>query len=173
MGHKLLMLTMVLFGCVASSKENIFNDFIGKTEVTIKLSSFGLDSIPADISILKDARKLTIFRNAGWTVYPPLSALPTRLPPFKRLPDSIGELKNLTNLTLVGLDLGELPSSITKLQKLDTLNLIGNKLKVSDELEKLKSLKNLKMLLLFGNQFTTVEVEELRLANPNLVVADI
>ena len=109
---------------------------------------------------------------SGWTIYPPLSALQqmTERPPFRQLPDEITELTNLKTLGLVGLDLKTLPDNFDKLENLDSLNLIFNKLTISNETEKLKKLKNLKYLALFGNRVDKVDIRELKRENPNLII---
>jgi Leucine-rich repeat (LRR) protein len=105
--------------------------------------------------------------------FPPSKELEqlTKVPPFRQLPDEIGDLTNLQHLGLVGLDLKELPDNFGQLQHLDSLNLMMNKLTISEEIVKLKELKNLKYLALFGNKVDSTDVNELKKANPNLVIA--
>jgi len=94
----------------------------------------------------------------------------TEVPPFRQLPNEITELTNLQNLNLAALDLKTLPDNFGKLQKLDSLNLVANKLTISAESAKLKKLKNLKYLGLFGNKIDTADIRELKRENPNLVI---
>jgi hypothetical protein len=139
--------------------------------VVIYLNNYGLDKVPREIGRLKKARSLYITQDSagGWTIYPPLSAL-IKMPPFRELPDEITDLINLKTLSLVGLDLKRLPDDFDKLENLDSLNLFFNKLTISDELEKLKQLKNLKYLDVSGNMVDTADILELRKANPNLTI---
>jgi Leucine-rich repeat (LRR) protein len=70
----------------------------------------------------------------------------------------------------VGLDLNRLPDNFGKLQNLDSLNLMMNKLTISREIPKLKELKNLKYLGIYGNKIDTRDIKELKNSNPNLVI---
>jgi Leucine-rich repeat (LRR) protein len=152
----------------------LFNDLIDKEEVTIVLNSYGLDSIPKEIRQLKKAKSLTISFDTleGWTIYPPLSALNERIdsPPFNTLPDEITELKNLERLTIHGLDIARLPDNFGNLENLEHLDLSMNKLTVSNELVKLKGLKNLKYLSLFGNRIDTLIIKNWRNENPDIKI---
>lgn len=145
-----------------------------KEAVVIYLSKYNLDSVPQEIGRLKKVKSLYITMDSitGWTIYPPLSALHqmSETPPFRQLPHEITELKNLKTLELVGLNLKTLPDNFGKLENLDSLNLILNKLTISNELGKLKKLKNLRYLALFGNKVHTVDINELKRENPNLVI---
>lgn len=156
------------------NKKGLFDDLAGNETVVIYLAKYHLDSIPSDIGKLKKVKSLYITKDStnGWTVYPPLSALQKRneIPPFRQLPDEITDLSELRNLALIDLDLKRLPDDFAKLQKLDSLSLILNKLTISNEIEKLKKLKNLKYLRLWGNNVDTSTINELKMANPNLTI---
>jgi Leucine-rich repeat (LRR) protein len=170
-----IMLTAFLISCSTTEKQKgLFDDLADKETVEIYLSHYNLDHIPPDIGKLKAVKRLFISKDSsdGWIVYPPLSAIQqmTAVPPFQQLPTEITELTNLQKLDLYQLDLNELPDNFDKLQKLDTLNLMMNKLNVSKELGKIKALKNLKYLGIFGNKIDSVDLRELKQANPNLVV---
>jgi Leucine-rich repeat (LRR) protein len=171
----IIILTTFLISCSTTDKKNgLFDDLADKEMVVIYLSNYNLDSVPKEISKLATAKYLYITKDStnGWTVYPPLSALQqmTEIPPFRQLPSEITELTNLQNLGLIGLDLKQLPDNFDKLQNLDSLNLVMNKLTISKEIEKLKGLKNLKYLGLFGNKYDTTDINTLKRANPNLFI---
>lgn len=169
----LIILTTFLISCSSNEKKKgVFDDLADKETVVIYLSNYYLDSVPRDIVKLRKVKSLCIAKDStnGWTIYPPLSALMQRadIPPFRKLPNEITELTNLRNLDLIGLDLKTLPDNFDKLQKLDSLNLIFNKLTISNEIEKLKKLKNLRYLGLFGNKVDTSDIRQLKMENPNL-----
>lgn len=175
MRHLLIALTVLVIGCTTTEKETeLFDSFANKEIAVIYLSQFNLDSVPSEIGKLKKAKSLYITKDStgGWAVYPPASELEqmTEVPPFRKLPNELGELTNLQNLGLVGLDLKELPDNFGQLQHLDSLNLAKNKLAISKEIGKLKELKSLKYLALFGNKVDSTDVNELKKANPNLVI---
>lgn len=108
-----------------------------------------------------------------WVSYPPLSWYEKRelKPPYWRIPETIGNLKNLKSLSLVALDISELPHSITKLQKLETLNLSLNKLQLSNEFDKFRKLKALKDLKVVGNHFDEEEMVEFKREFPKMNIA--
>lgn len=89
----------------------------------------------------------------------------TEIPPFQQKPEELTELTTLQNLGLVRLDLNKLPENFGILQNLDSLNLTINKPAISREIDKLKELKNLKYLGLFGNKANTVDIKELKRTN--------
>lgn len=167
-----LVLAILTIGCSPTEKKNtLFAHHANNETVVIYLSNYGLDSVPEEIGELKKVKNLYITQDsaAGWTIYPPLSALqPT--PPFRHLPDAITKLSALKNLSLVGLNLKTLPTDFGDLQQLDSLNLMLNKLTISNELEKLKKLKNLKYAVLTGNQVDTADINSLRKEKPDLIV---
>lgn len=175
MRTRIILWTILLAGCTpTSNKPGLFNHLADKKTVVIYLNRYKVDSVPADIGALTNANLLFIGKDsvAGWTLYPPLSAMDQRaqIPPFRKLPDEITRLVNLRNLALVDLDLTELPENFGNLKNLDTLSLTLNKLTISKELEKLKQLKNLKYLILVGNQVDSTDVYELKKVNPTLVL---
>lgn len=172
----LIALATFLISCSTTDKDKVlFENLVEKEKAVIFLSDYNLDSIPGEISRLKKVKSLYITKDSTnrWTVYPPAKELEklTKVPPFRQLPNEIGDLTNLKNLGLVGLDLKELPDNFGQLQHLDSLNLMMNKLTISEEIGKLKKLKNLKYLALFGNKVDSTDVSELKKANPNLVIA--
>jgi hypothetical protein len=171
----LITLTTFLISCTATDKnKGLFDNLADREKVVIYLSRYNLDSVPSDIAALKKVKTLYITKDSttGWTIYPPLSALQqmTEVRPFRQLPNEFTDLVNLQNLGLVGLDLKQLPDNFDNFQNLDSLNLMMNKLTVSNEIKKLNGLKKLKYLGLFGNKVDTTDINELRRANPHLVI---
>jgi len=171
----IIILTTFLIGCTTTDKKKgLFDNLADKETVVIYLAKYHLDSVPSDIGKLRKVKSLYITKDStnGWTVYPPLSALQqmNEIPPFRQLPDEIADLSELRNLSLTALDLKNLPDNFDKLQKLDSLSIVLNKLTISNEVEKLKKLKNLKYLGLFGNKVDTVDIHELKRANPSLTI---
>ena len=143
----------------------------GQSDVIISLNDYNLDSIPPAIKVLSGAKKLYVSKDTskGWTLYPPLSALGDATQP-RHLPVEIGELSNLQSLTLVNLGLVTLPSELKKLRSLDTLMLFANQLTISNEIDKLKELTNLKYLGLLGNMVTKDDLVRLKASLPNTTV---
>lgn len=175
MRFQTIMLTVFLVSCsTTNQKKGLFDNLADKEVVVIYLSKYDLKHVPADIGKLTKAKSLYILRDSatGWTIYPPLSAKGQwkKTPPFRQLPDEITNLSELRNLSLAALDLTQLPDNFGKLKKLDSLDLFMNKLTISNEVEKLKQLKNLKYLVLFGNDVDTADINELKRANPGLTV---
>ena len=170
-----IVLATFFISCSTTDKEkDLFDNLVDKEFAVIYLSQYHLDSVPSEIVKLKKAKSLYISKDStgGWAIYPPSNELHqmTEVPPFRKLPKELGELTNLQNLGLVGLNLKELPDNFGQLQNLDSLNLMMNKLTISEEIGKLKKLKNLKYLALFGNKVDSADVSELKKANPNLVI---
>ena len=175
MRSSILLLITLLISCTNADKEKyLFDRLTDEETVIIYLSKYNLDTVPQEIGRLKKVKDLYITMDStnGWTIYPPLSALHQmiEIPPFRQLPEEITELTNIETLGLVGLDLKTLPDSFGRLEKLDSLNLGLNKLTISNELEKLRKLKNLKYLGLFCNRVDTVDIKELKRENPNLII---
>ena len=82
-----------------------------------------------------------------------------------KLPESIGNLTNLTKLHLWNNQLAKLPDSIGNLTKLRWLDLGNNKLaKLPDSIG---NLTNLTWLHLWGNRLANYEKERIRRALPN------
>lgn len=170
-----LMIGSLLICCTIKNKNSkIFDGLIGKEDIVIVLSTYGLDSVPKEIGQLQNVKSLTIVKDSskGWKIYPPLSALTRRVdvPPFTRLPDEILELKTLTTLSLVDLNIKALPDDFNKLENLETLDLTLNKLTISNEITKLNGLKKLKHLALFGNRVDSIDIQELKKENSNLEI---
>jgi hypothetical protein len=172
---QLIILTTFLISCsTIDNKKGLFDDLADKETVVIYLKNYNLNSVPSEIGKLKKVKSLFITKEStsDWTIYPPSSALKqmTEVPPFRQLPNEITELTTLQNLVLAGLDLKTLPDNFDRLQNLDSLNLILNKLTISVEIEKLKKLKNLKYLGVYGNKIDTTDIRELKRENPILVI---
>ena len=166
---------MLVFSCRDTGNDNnLFKGLIDKHEVAIFLNTYKLDNVPKEIGHLKNVKKLYIATDSvtGWTIYPPLSAIDERTstPPFKYLPDEITQLVTLQRLSLIDLDLVALPDNFSNLENLDSLSLFMNKLTISNEIEKLKKLKNLKYIVLFGNKVDSTDVQELRKAIPGIFI---
>lgn len=171
----LLILISILFANCSSKKydSNLFIDLAEKENVTIYLNEYKLDSIPAEIGRLTNAKRLYITsESSGWTVYPPLSAIkqPNKKPLIPYLPSEICELKQLKSLGLVNLDLISLPDNFSNLQNLDSIDLSFNNLTLSNEIPKLIQLKNLKYLRLLGNKIDSASIRELEKHNPKLSI---
>ena len=149
--------------------------FQNKASVVINLDELSATEIPEEIGHLTGATDLTIQLtepNRNWTVYPPLSWFETRelKEPFRKLPESIGQLKRLRSLQLSNLDINKLPETITELSNLEHLDLSMNKLDISSELPKLRKLPRLKHLRVLGNHFDEQEMQEFKRGHPNLTV---
>jgi len=168
-----ITLVTLIAGC-SDNSGNLFHDLTEKENVVIYLSKYKLDSVPPDISVLRRAKRLSILHDSteGWAIYPPLSAIeyPIVAPVFRKLPHDITELTNLEVLNIAALNLIELPPNFDQLQNLDSLDLSMNKLTISNEVEKLSKIKNLKYLALEGNKLDTADIEDLKKSNPNLVI---
>ena len=108
----------------------------------------------------------------GWTIYPPLSAFEEYIdrPPFRYLPNEITGLTKLRDLTLRQLAIKTLPIEFDRLENLEKLDLSINKLTIKDEIDKLRNLKKLKQLTLFGNRVRKEDIVILKAANPALSI---
>jgi Leucine-rich repeat (LRR) protein len=170
----ILILAFSPFSCIDKDSKSIFQSLKGLSNVEISLSDYKLDSVPPDIGTLEGVKRLYITKDGvgGWTSYPPLSALgqTPNTPPFRYLPEEVTNLTTLQSLTLINLDIVALPNNIGKLQNLDSLILFQNKLTVSKEIGKLKKLKQLKYLGLFGNYVTASDLTQLKESIPGLVI---
>jgi Leucine-rich repeat (LRR) protein len=172
---QILTLICVIAGCATeNSQSKLFHDLVDKKEATIVLRAYGLDSIPAEIGLLKDVESLTISLDSlnGWKVYPFVSAFDNRIdsPPFKFLPKELATLAKLKRLVLYDLNISQLPDNFGDLENLEYLDLSMNKLTVSKEIDKLKKLKNLKYLGLFGNRIDTVVIQHWKAEHPRLQI---
>jgi Leucine-rich repeat (LRR) protein len=167
------ILSIVLL-CCQTKEKTLFDPFIKESDVEIYLSKLNLDTVPKEIGLLKNARRLYINSDTvnTWTIYPPLSGLAkdNSKPPFRHLPIEITGLTKLRSLTLVNLDLVTLPDDIYKLENLDSLILYMNKLTISYEVEKINKLSNLKYLGILGNNITASDLIELKKSNPELII---
>lgn len=164
------LLFVILFSC--TEKGGTFS----KKENTGTLAIEGLTEteISQNLKRLKGVEKLIISRQAetGWQVYPPRDFDDPIFDqvPKKELSAMIGELKQLTYLSLFDLELTDLPENITNLTELDTLILGNNYLDISIELRKLNQLEKLKYLDLTNNKVDTLIVKEWIEKRPNLRV---
>lgn len=142
-------------------------EYINDTTVLITLSELESDTIPNVIWSSMQIVELKIQKTrpqGRWESHPPLSWYENRelTPPYWSLPNKLGNLENLEFLYLSNLDINELPNSITNLSKLRILDLSLNKLRLTDELDKLKKLKNLDELRLLGNHYEAGIMEEFK-----------
>ena len=166
-----LILIPLFFGC---EPNHMFKELENDKVVFIGLDKYGLDSIPPEIGKLKNVEELIIAQDSvmGWTIYPPASAMAQMvdLPPHKTIPDELTELKCLKKLTLSGLKIRTLPADIYKLKNLEYLDLSMNKLDITNEISKLKSLSNLKVLCIVGNRIDSTGIEKWQNEKPELQI---
>lgn len=171
---KNFIIIIILFFGFSCQPNHIFKDLEGKEHVFIALDKYGLDDIPKEIGKLKNVKELEVFIDSadGWTIYPPLSAIDQWIyePPFRKVPLELLDLNKLEKLTLHGLDIQTLPEELGRLYNLTYLDLSMNKLVISKEIIKLKRLKKLKYLQLFGNKINKIEIEEWKTENPNIEI---
>ena len=158
-----------------SQNQNVFAKLADEDSVVISLSQYKVKDVPKDVGQLTKAITLAISPEplkTGWTIYPPLSAFEEYVdrPPFRNLPNEIACLVKLRELKLSHLELKTLPTAFDKLENLETLDLTLNKLTIKDEIDKLKNLKKLKQLALFGNRVTKADVVQLKAAIPALSI---
>jgi Leucine-rich repeat (LRR) protein len=170
-----LIIFLLTIGRAMSQDQNVFSNLSDKDSVVICLREYGLKEVPKDIGQLTKAISLVISPDplsTGWTVYPPLSAFDEYIdkPPLRYLPNEITSLTNLRELTLKQLAIKTLPTEFDRLENLEELDLSINKLTIKDEIDKLKSLKKLKHLTLFGNRVTKEDIALLKAANPTLSI---
>ncbi|KAJ6820940.1 receptor-like protein kinase HSL1 isoform X1 [Iris pallida] len=129
----------------------------------LNLSSNGLTGQLPDLSALTGLRTLDLSSNAltgdfpGWVGgLPSLGELGLALNSFNegRIPESIGNLKNLTWLFLAGCNLtGEIPASLFQLTALETLDFSQNRLSGPFPKE-ISNLLNLRKIELYQNSLT-------------------
>lgn len=171
---KLITLTVIVTSCSPTNKQKgLFDNLTNKETVVLFLSKYDLDGVPKDIEQLTNVKRLFISADSGaWTIYPPLSALPqpTDNTLNERLPNEITKLTNLKYLGLVRLNLTTLPDDFGKLNNLDSLDISFNRLTISNEIEKLKELKELKYLELTGNVVDSTDIIKLKKENPSLKI---
>ena len=174
---QILTLMSVIAGCTSKDPSGkFFHDLVDKKEVTIVLHDYGLDSIPAEIGLLKDVESLTISLDSlkGWKIYPPGSSsffdMRIDTPPFKTMPNEVASLRKLKRLIIYDLNISKLPDNLGDLGDLEYLDLSMNKLTISKEMVKLRKLKNLKYLGLFGNRIDTVMIQNWKAEHPMLQI---
>ncbi|MEM9671593.1 MAG: hypothetical protein AAF992_03315 [Bacteroidota bacterium] len=86
------------------------------------------------------------------------------------MPDEITTLTQLQDLSISGLNLAELPQNFSQLKNLESLDLTHNKLNISAEWGKLKSLPKLREVTVIGNVVDTAEVHRWMDERPGLKV---
>lgn len=121
-----------------------------------------LSKIP-DSVFLKENLSILSISQEGFTLYPPLSSLGSdsiSKMPLNKLPEQLGELKNLEYLKISGSAIKKLPSSFSKLKNIEKLDIsLNSGLKIINEIDKLKKLPQLKYLNIFGTDFSEQELE--------------
>ena len=70
----------------------------------------------------------------------------------------------------MNLDIVSLPDNFDRLESLDTLILFMNQLTISNEIKKLKRLRQLKYLGLLGNNITASDIIELKISIPGITI---
>ena len=156
---------------MSCTPSTLFSNLQDDESVTIILSQYGLTNVPKEISSLKNARTLTILKNENaWATYPPKSAWSKMAdsPPFETLPDEIAALSQLEELNIPGLNLKNLPDNFYQLENLQSLNLSMNKLDITKEISKLKQLKKLTNLTIYGNKLDTTQIQTWSRSSPDL-----
>ncbi len=165
------------FRCVAEVKNDFFEQkmrqYINDKKVLLVLETLQTDAIPKEIGQLTNIVELEVVVSElgnDWTIQPPMSFYENRElePPYRKIPESIGNLNQLKSLRLMNLDIHQLPNTITKLKNLEYLNLSFNKLNLSEHLSKFKKLKNLKELHVIGNHFDEKTMQRFITELPNL-----
>lgn len=146
-----------------------------KNRVLITLDELATKGIPDNLWTNETITELTIQKTRPkneWSTRPPISWYEHLdfAPPYWVLSDKIGQLTELKSLILFEMDIQSLPDSIVELQKLEVLNLSFNKLEVSNELDKLKQLKSLQQLILYGNHYVESEMQVYKNMFPDLII---
>ena len=158
---------------MSCESSTIFSDKQDEESVTIILSEYGLTNVPKGISSLKNARTLTILKNENaWATFPPKSAWSKMVdsPPFDILPNEITALSQLEELNIPGLNLKNLPDNFFELENLQSLNLSMNKLDITKEMSKLKQLRKLTSLTIYGNKLDTAQIQTWIRSSPGLTI---
>ncbi|MEL6560919.1 MAG: SUMF1/EgtB/PvdO family nonheme iron enzyme [Bacteroidota bacterium] len=144
-------------------------------KVSISLDSLNSTDIPSEIGLLEKVEELNISlttEKSRWTVLPPLSWYRNRelKPPFRKLPASIGNLKELKSITANHLDIHHLPDSfyLKHLNKLQYVDLSFNKLDLNKAVPILLQVPNLKVLKVIGNKYDAAIMERYRKQYPNV-----
>lgn len=166
-------LTMLLFivSC-GDKKESPMAPFANESTVRINLEELGISDIPEEIGELTQVELLSIQAKKEADENPSIEEYETRAitEPFRKIPSSIGKLKNLKKLLLVNLDINEIPDAISDLENLEYINLSFNKLDLNTELPKLKNLKNLKHVRVIGNQYEEAVIAQLISEMPSVKI---
>lgn len=170
-----LIFVLLAIAQAMSQAQDIFRNFSDKDSVVIALKQYGLKELPEDIGRLTQAITLVVSPDSiknQWTIYPPLEAFDEYIdnPPFRYLPDAITTLSKLKYLSLRQLAIKKLPKDFDRLVNLEELDLSINKLTIRNEINKLKNLKKLRRLILFGNRVTKQDIMLLKEANPALFI---
>ena len=88
-----------------------------------------------------------VFSKSPWDNYSCSYSYPKKM---GKLPNSIGKLREIEVLDISFLGLTSLPQSITRLTKLKSLNISFNRIPIANEIDKLRKLKNLRFLRIYG-----------------------
>ncbi len=166
---------LMLFSCNNSSELSAFkvNPYLNDNEARLILNDQGYVKVPEEISTLNGIRKLTISIDSNkWVVLPPMSALNSKIDyaPENKLTPAISKLESLEVLNLWYLNLTALPANFAELKQLDSLNIGLNSLIISNEIEKLKALKNLRYINIMGNRLDTTQIKRWQAENPKLTI---
>jgi hypothetical protein len=86
------------------------------------------------------------------------------------LPEELGIAKELELLDVSDLGISRLPKNLSKLSKLKSLDISFNRINLSDELKKILLLDRLKVIKIYGCNFTLDDLTEIKLQRPDLKV---
>lgn len=140
-------------------------------ERIITIINDDLSEIPDSVFKVRNLTSLTISMS-GFTLYPPLSALREQIQtiPLSEIPEEIGNLSSLTNLSINGTKITQLLNSISNLKNIRTLNLSFNPyLSIKNEIQKLKRLKKLKYLNITMTKSLPEDIEYIKKQLPKSV----
>ncbi len=118
---------------------------------------------------------IQITQNKGWVV---LSSIGGKDYGFKysakvklgSVTEELGIARNLESLELSDLGIDHLPASMFELVNLQSLDISFNKLDISIELSKITSLRNLKLLKIYGCIFNENDLETIRKLLPGVTI---
>ncbi len=86
------------------------------------------------------------------------------------LPDEITDFKELKKLNVSRLGISHLPDSITKLSQLKNLDVSFNEIDLTNECNKIISLKNLEVIKIYGCKFDDKVLNQLKVHNPSIII---
>lgn len=123
----------------------------------------------------KELKDLTIriMANKGWVVFPAIQGVDQGFRYSTKiklgfLPEEICNAKELESLDVSDLGLSKLPQNLSNLSSLELLDISFNRIEIADELTKIFSLENLKVLKIYGCNFTEAVLTEIKTQRPNL-----